>query len=181
MFLLTYCITRLIFDIFHLFHLYLFTQFLIQVLEMLSESYSMTEKSDNEEEIRVAESQEKINKNVDDDGIENKNNNDLNHEVEVEVEVEENEIKNNIDNEQLQVIPAMPVFTGLPKMPVFMPPMPVFTIPKSVLPPFTTTGVPTIITENNNDISLIIDAHDDKKIIIENEKKQKKVSISFFF
>ena len=63
-----------------------------------------------------------------------------------------------------------------------MPPMPVFTIPKSVLPAFTTTDIPTIISENNNDISLIIDAHQcEKKDEVSSQKIEKKNEIDTFF
>ena len=133
-------------------------------MELLSESYGSTDKFENISDVinnEISQSQDRS-------------------ETETEENENENEIENNFENEFPQNIPAMPVFSGLPKMPIFMPPMPVFTIPKSTVPIMSETE---LIQENDNENEIeknntTIDV--EKKIIIENEKKQKKVRFSIF-
>ena len=49
------------------------------------------------------------------------------------IEEGEEENSNNSIIQNISSIPAMPVFSGLPKMPVFVPPMPIFSAPKNIL------------------------------------------------
>ena len=133
-------------------------------MELLSESYGSTDKFENISDVinnEISQSQDRS-------------------ETETEENENEDEIENNFENEFPQNIPAMPVFSGLPKMPIFMPPMPVFTIPKSTAPIMSETE---LIQENDNENEIeknntTIDV--EKKIITENEKKQKKVRFSIF-
>ena len=135
-------------------------------MELLSESYGVKDKSENVNDVinnEIIKSQDRNENETD----ENEN---------------ENENENNIEKEFPQNIPAMPVFSGLPKMPVFMPPMPVFTDPRSAVPITSDSDfVPENENENENEIekkNTTIDV--EKKIIIENEKKQKKVRFFYY-